>query len=191
MILCRFCRKIFLFRSLNYRKCDFMELSLLYEIQKFQPDWLDSIMIFITRLGNGGFVWLLLSCLFLLFRKTRPCGFLMMISMALGFLFGNIFLKNLFSRARPFTMAPEIVLKIPEPGGFSFPSGHTVSSFSAAGVIYMCHRKAGAAALFFASLIGFSRMYLFVHFPTDVLSGILIGGGIAFITVKSVGKRVL
>lgn len=168
-----------------------MELNLLYEIQNLQTDWLDWFMILVTRLGDKGFLWMVIAICFLLFRKTRNCGILMIVSMALCFLFGNLVLKNLFARERPFMYAPEIILKISAPKDYSFPSGHTMNSFSAASVIYFHYKKIGMIAMGMAMLIAFSRMYLFVHFPTDILGGILVGSGIAFYTVKMTRKRVI
>ena len=97
-------------------------------------------------------------------------------------LFGNQIIKNIVCRPRPCHIA-NVPLLIDMPRGFSFPSGHTFSSFVAATVIAKCDRRFGYAALTFASLIAFSRMYLYVHFPTDVLAGVACGIFFAFLTV--------
>lgn len=165
-----------------------MEFTILHAIQNIHTNWLDSVMIFITSLGNHGIFWITLSVIFVCFKKTRRCGFLMMIAMAICFVFGNGLLKNLIARPRPFVVDTSVTLKIPTPGEYSFPSGHTMNAFSAATVIFLHHKKAGIPALVLASLIGFSRMYLFVHFPTDILGGVLVGAGAAVVSVKCGGK---
>lgn len=161
-----------------------MELEILHAIQNIHTDWLDAIMIFVSALGNNGLFWIVLSLILVCFKKTRRCGFAMMIAMAICFVVGNLALKNLIARPRPFMADTSVALKIPAPGEYSFPSGHTMNAFSAATVIFLHHKKAGIPALVLASLIAFSRMYLFVHFPTDILGGILVGVGAAVVSVK-------
>ena len=99
-----------------------------------------------------------------------------------GFLIGNVVLKNLIRRARPCWFYPERELLIPSPKDFSFPSGHTLSSFIAAFTLFRRDRKAGAAALILASCIAFSRLYLYVHFPSDIIGGVLLGYAVAGLT---------
>lgn len=152
-----------------------MELQFLYALQELQHPLLDKIMIFITSLGNGGIFWICLGLVFAMIPKTRKCGICMLLSMALTYVLGNLILKNLVARPRPFTIATEIGLKIPRPGEYSFPSGHTMNAFSAATSIFLFYKRTGIAALVLAALIAFSRMYLFVHYPTDVLGGMLLG----------------
>lgn len=152
-----------------------MELQILHAIQELHGDFLNAIMIFFSTIGNGGMCWIIISIVFALFPRTRKCGFAMMASMALTFLLGNVFLKNLIARPRPFTVDNSVVLLIPEPSEYSFPSGHTANSFAAAVVIYAYFHKTGIAALLVAATIAFSRMYLFVHYPTDILGGMALG----------------
>lgn len=166
-----------------------MELSILHAIQNIHTPWLDPVMIFVSFLGNGGLFWIALSVVLVCFKKTRRCGVLMMIAMAVCFLAGNLVIKNLVARPRPFVVDPSVILKVPIPGEYSFPSGHTMNGFSAATVIFLNNRKSGIAALCFAALIAFSRMYLFVHFPTDILGGLIIGVSAAFLSVKIIGKK--
>lgn len=166
-----------------------MELSILHAIQNIHTPWLDPVMIFVSFLGNGGLFWIALSVVLVCFKKTRRCGILMMIAMAVCFVAGNLVLKNLVARPRPFVADPSVILKVPMPGEYSFPSGHTMNGFSAAMVIFLHDRKAGGAALCFAALIAFSRMYLFVHFPTDILGGFIIGIAAALLSVKVIGKK--
>jgi len=152
-----------------------MELEILYAINNIHNVVLDKIMVGITTLGNGGIFWIALAIFLICIKKTRKCGFLMLISMLLGLIIGNGILKNLIARDRPCWIDPNIPLLIPNPHDYSFPSGHTLASFEAAIMIFLHNKKWGAISLVLAALIAFSRMYLFVHFPTDILGGIVLG----------------
>lgn len=152
-----------------------MELEILHAIQGLHNEWLNALMIFFSAMGNGGIVWIVTSVVLALIPRTRKCGFAMMASMALTFLFGNLLLKNLIARPRPFFVDESVALLIPRPSEYSFPSGHTANSFAAAVVIFSHYRKAGIGALLVAAVIAFSRMYLFVHYPTDILGGLALG----------------
>ena len=147
-------------------------------------DWL---MVLMSTLGNGGMLWIALSVILLCRRKTRRCGWLILLAMALGFLINDIFLKNLIERIRPCNMRPDLTLLLPQaPQTFSFMSGHTLSSFAAATVIFLHHKKWAIPAGITAALIAFSRLYLYVHFPTDVLAGMVFGIALATALVKGV-----
>jgi membrane-associated phospholipid phosphatase len=130
----------------------------------------------ITDLGNSGFVWILFSMILCLCRKTRLAGLSALAAFVIDGLLTNAILKNWMARPRPFVTYKDIIPLIPPPGGFSFPSGHTTSSFAVAFVFFeLLPRKWGIPALLIAAGIAFSRLYLRVHYPTDVLGGILIG----------------
>ncbi len=136
----------------------------------------DAVFPVITYLGEAGLFWLGLLGILALFQKTRRCGLLGICAVAVGFLLGELILKGLVCRPRPFVAAPELYPGlIPRPSGYSFPSGHTCASFAAASVLWKHFKKAGTAALVLAALIGFSRLFLFVHYPTDVLAGMALG----------------
>ncbi|NBJ89212.1 phosphatase PAP2 family protein [Acutalibacter sp. 1XD8-36] len=138
----------------------------------------DAVFPAVTYLGESGIFWILLSLLIIaLGRKNgwRTTGCLMLAAMLLGLLLGEIALKNIICRPRPFQEMPEISLLIPPPSGYSFPSGHSCASFAAATIIFLKDKRPGAAALALAALIAFSRVFLFVHYPTDVLAGSLLG----------------
>lgn len=152
-----------------------LEYGLLQLIQQMHNDILDKIMIFITSLGDKGMVWIVLALVLLLFKKTRRCGVAVLVALAFQLLLGNILLKNIFARLRPFYDYPTVKLLIDKPGGFSFPSGHTFSSFAAATAVLLYNKKMGIPAIVLAALVAFSRLYLFVHYPTDILAGILFG----------------
>lgn len=143
--------------------------------ENLRCDWMDRLMILITKLGDTGMIWIVLCVILLIIPKTRKIGIVAMISFLLSVLFGNILLKNLVARPRPFQVDPSISLIIDAPSEYSFPSGHTSSSFSTAFAIFFCHKGYGIPALCLAALIAFTRLYLYVHFPTDILGGLLLG----------------
>ena len=98
-----------------------------------------------------------------------------MIAMAITYLVGNLFLKNVIARPRPCAVDNSVILKIPFPSEYSFPSGHSSNGFAGAVTIFCYYRRAGLLSLLMAALIAFSRLYFFVHYPTDILGGILLG----------------
>lgn len=151
---------------------------LLWLKEAFSHPVLDEIMIFVSSLGNKGFFWIAIGVLFLLFgfRKKiwRSRGLLVLLSLAVNFLACNMVLKPLVDRTRPYYVLDYTPL-IPPVGDPSFPSGHTSASFAAATAIYCINKKWGIAAYLLAAVMGFSRLYLGVHFPTDVLFGAVVG----------------
>lgn len=161
-----------------------MEFEILYAIQKLHTPILDKFMIAVTTLGDGGIFWILTGVLLLFFKKTRRCGGMVLITMAVCYVIGNIGLKNLIQRPRPCSIDLSVQLLIPFPSEYSFPSGHTLHSFGAATAIFLQYRKPGIAALLLAAVIAFSRLYLFVHFPTDILGGMILGIGMAILVYK-------
>ena len=165
------------------------EFSFLYFLQGLHHPLLDKFMVAITTLGDEGIIWIVIALAMLCTKKYRTCGIGMAISLILMLLTGNIFLKHLFMRERPCWIDTSVELLIASPSSYSFPSGHTFSSFVSAVTIFLHHKKEGIVALVLAALISFSRMYLFVHFPTDVLASIILGTAIA-IGVYFVMKRV-
>ena len=146
----------------------------------FHIPFLDSIMLTISFLGNGAAVWIVIAVLLLSFKKYRSIGFLILAALLLCFLLGDVLLKPLIARARPFTVHPAMALLIPPPTDFSFPSGHTDSSFAASTVILLQKKSWGIVAILLAMLISFSRLYLYVHYPSDILGGALLGIAAAF-----------
>jgi len=137
--------------------------------------FLDFIMPFITKLGSAGMIWIVVALVFLNSEKYHSYGFMLITSLLVCLLLGNLTLKPLFERTRPCDMNTVIQLLIARPTDFSFPSGHTMSSFAAASVIFYANDNMGIAAFVLASLIAFSRLYLYVHYPSDILAGIIIG----------------
>jgi undecaprenyl-diphosphatase len=148
--------------------------------------FLDRLMPAITHLGDAGILWILLAVLFLCLPKYRKAGLTMAVSLLVGLLICNATLKPLVARMRPFDyqllhFGKEIPLLIPKPRDFSFPSGHTNASFAAAMALLLHHRKTGIPAMILAFLIAFSRLYLYVHYPTDVIASVILGIGLAFL----------
>lgn len=161
-----------------------MELSILHAIQNISNPILDKFMVFLTTVGNQGMIWILIALTFVCIKKYRKCGIVIMLSLLASLLLGNTFLKHLFERTRPCWVDTSVKLLITAPRGYSFPSGHTFSSFAAATSIFLYHKEIGRAALFLAACIAFSRLYLFVHYPSDVLAGAMLGALTAFVISK-------
>lgn len=169
--------------SIDWNILDWIQSSLCY-------GFLDWLMPLITALGNGGALWIFTGVVLLCFRRTRPAGVMLLVGLALGALIGNGLLKPLIARERPCWVDFRVDLLIPEPQDFSFPSGHTLSSAVAATILTLWRHSWGRVAIPLAALIAFSRLYLFVHFPSDVLAGALIGIGLGFL-VYDCGDAIL
>lgn len=136
---------------------------------------LNEIMIGITTLGNGGVFWIAAAIALLLVKKTRKCGVQCAIAMLLTLLVVNVALKPLVARTRPYELIEGLNILISRPHDFSFPSGHAANSFSCAWVMFRkLPKRLGVPALILAVLIALSRLYVGVHFPTDVLGGAAI-----------------
>ncbi len=136
---------------------------------------MDVLMPFITALGNGGAVWIVLAIILLITRRHRRAGAAILLALALDATVCNIILKPLVARIRPCDVNMAVQLLIARPTDFSFPSGHTAASFAATSALYFSRQKLWKPALVFAALIAFSRLYLYVHYPTDILAGAIIG----------------
>ncbi len=138
----------------------------------------DTFFRYFTLLGEP-VVFIVFCAILLLPNRTRKMGIQISLALIIGVLFGNLILKNAFARPRPFTQPGAVIdaarLLIKQPTDYSFPSGHALASTNAAMVLFLNNKRWGALALFGAALISFSRMYLFVHYPTDILGGIAIG----------------
>ncbi|MEG0075662.1 MAG: phosphatase PAP2 family protein [Eubacterium sp.] len=153
-----------------------MDLSILLWIQThLRCDLLDFIFKTFTTLGDAGLIWILLAFILIIRKETRYTGLIMALSLILSVLVADIGIKNLVNRPRPFIVYPFDLIITP-PHGTSFPSGHSASSFAAAWSYMLTHKnKIRYFWVALASTIAFSRLYLFVHFPTDVLMGLAIG----------------
>ena len=145
--------------------------------------FLDFLMPLITALGNKGIFCVALALIFIIINKgkSRKTGIVILIAILAGFLIGNLTLKPLFMRQRP-CWIDSVPLLIKNPHDYSFPSGHSLVAFETAMPIFMClSKKWGTVAIAVAVCVAFSRLYLYVHFPTDVISGALLGTMFAFL----------
>jgi len=154
-----------------------LELSILDFIQTLRNSLWDYLMVTISTLGDHGQVWILIALVLVALKnkKDRWCGVHILLALAANILIVNMCLKPWIGRVRPFTFRPDLILLVQLPKDGSFPSGHTSSSFAAATAIYLYNKKWGMLALVFAGFMGISRMYLYVHYPTDVAAGAVIG----------------
>ena len=151
--------------------------NILLWIQEYiRQDWMDGFWKGITMLGDSGWFWIALSLLLMVPRQTRWIGITSLAAIVIGALITNVTLKNLVARTRPYEVVEGLVLLIEKQRDYSFPSGHTCASFAAAGVYWrMLPKKFGIPLVILAAMIAFSRLYVGVHYPTDVLAGLLIG----------------
>ena len=174
------------FQSLLYQLAVSFDLPILEWIQaNLQSSLLDTIMPIITLFGEGGIFWIAWAVILLIIPKTRKIGLSMIIALLLGLLVCNLTLKPLVQRIRPYDLQEQdfgiyINLLIDRQHDFSFPSGHTIASFEAAVVLLKYSKKMGIPALILAILVSFSRLYLYVHYPTDVLVSVVLGTAFAF-----------
>ena len=155
--------------------------------------FLDFLMPLITLLGDAGIFWILCSVALILIPKYRKIGLSMGVSLLIGLLLCNVTLKPLVGRIRPYDyqllhFQKEIPLLVEGLHDFSFPSGHTIASFEAATALLIGNKKLGIPAMVLAVMIAFSRLYLYVHYPTDVLASVVLGIGIAFLGTFLVKK---
>lgn len=158
---------------------DFIALDgniLLWIQEYFRQDWMTPFWKFVTFLGDAGWFWIALSVILLIPKQTRRVGAAALLSLGIGALITNVALKNIVARTRPYEVVEGLALLVGRQSDFSFPSGHSCASFAAAMVYYrMLPRRYGIATLVLAGLIAFSRLYVGVHYPSDVIAGILVG----------------
>lgn len=153
-----------------------MEIQILNWLQGLHNPILDKFMCLITHLGDAGIIWIILAIVMILIPKTRKSGVIVAAALVVDVLLCNVILKNLVGRIRPFDVNTSVQLLISKPKDFSFPSGHTAASFASVAALYLAgEKKLWKPALVLAILIAFSRMYLYVHYPTDILGGIIFG----------------
>ena len=163
------------------------DLPILDWIQaNLQSSFMDTFMPIVTVLGDAGLFWIAWAVLLLLFPKTRKIGLGMGFALIMGLLVCNVTLKPMIQRIRPYDFQEQefgilINLLIDRQHDFAFPSGHTIASFEAATVLLKNSKKMGIPAMILAFIIAFSRLYLYVHYPTDVIFSVFAGILFAFI----------
>ena len=167
-----------------------LNIWLLFIQNHLRSETLDPIVIAITNLGNAGIFWIVLSVILLFPKKTRRAGILSLLALLGSLCVTNFLLKNYVARVRPYEVVRGLQCLIPAQKDWSFPSGHASASFASAVVIYKsCHRGIGVPALIFAFAISLSRLYVGVHYPSDVIAGMIIGTLIALILFWIFGEK--
>ncbi len=177
-----------------FEQLNLLEIPFLNWIQEvFRCEFFDRFFPIVTKLGDGGIFWIAVALLLLFFRKTRATGAMIGVALLCGLLIGNVTLKPLIDRMRPYEVAGVLPVLVEPLSDGSFPSGHTLACFEASVVLFIRDKRLGIPALVIAFLVAFSRLYLYVHYLTDVLAGALLGTLFAFFAVwvvKLVCKRV-
>ena len=153
------------------------EASIILWIQENLRGVIDGLVVFITHLGDDGLLWIVLGIALLFWKKTRPIGVTMLISLLFDYLIINVALKGLVARPRPFVVNEAITPLITNVSPYrSFPSGHSGGSFAAMFALYKwVPKKVGIPALILAALVALSRLYVGVHYPTDIIAGCIVG----------------
>ena len=157
--------------------------ALLLWLQDLRTPILNALFSFYTQLGNAGLVWIVLSAVLLLHPRTRKAGFWALIAMLFGLLFTNVLLKHLVGRTRPWLVVEGLTALVEEHDPNSFPSGHTCAAFACCltWARFAARRWVRVLCLALAVLMGLSRLYVGVHFPSDVIAGCAVGCFCAFL----------
>lgn len=166
-----------------------MELQILDFIQQnMRTGFGDAVLPVVTHFGDSGIGWIILAAVLAIIPKTRKLGFSIAVGLFLELLVCDITVKPLVARPRPFMINPDVSLITKAPHGFSFPSGHTGASFVAISALLTNKSKLWIPALCLGIIIAFSRMYLYFHYPTDILGGVIIGSTLGFAGAMLVNK---
>lgn len=156
-----------------------LDFNILFWIQNLiRNDVFDVIIPFYTSLGEDGIIWIAFGLILLIPKKYRKTGIMVLAALLVMLVVNNIVLKNLIARPRPCWTYPEMVQLVHNPSSYSFPSGHTTSAFAVAFTVFSQHKKLGKVIIVMASIMAFTRLYVFVHFPTDIYGGILVAAAI-------------
>lgn len=174
---------------LSWLALNFDQPILDWIINNLRNPVLDFLMPIITLFGDAGIFWIAFSIVMMLIPKTRKAGFAMGLALLMGLILCNLTLKPLIQRPRPYVFFDHIAAYLSSgESDFSFPSGHTIASFEAATALVLKNKKLGIPAMILAVLIAFSRLYLCVHYPTDVLASVVLGVGLALLATFLVKK---
>ena len=150
-----------------------MDMTILNFLQQFTHPILDAFFVFLTRIGDYGELWIFICLLFMLKKNTRRAGFLGIVALIIEAILVMVVLKPMFDRPRPY-IVNDFPIVIPTPSGSSFPSGHTAASFAVAFILYFNRVPCRKTILFLSGLMSYSRLYLYVHYPSDILFGVFI-----------------
>lgn len=157
--------------------------------------WLDVVFPVITSMANDGIIWIALTLVLLAIKSQREYGAQAAIALIIGFVLCNCVLKTAVDRIRPFELANITELLVRPPTDASFPSGHSTASFAMSTVLLLNRHPLRWPVLILSVLIALSRLYLYVHYPTDVLAGVLLGilNGVLAVTLwrKVIRPRLL
>ncbi|OAA92848.1 phosphatase PAP2 family protein [Clostridium coskatii] len=158
------------------RKIDMFDNYILFSIKKYvQNKYLDMLMPIVTDMGNLGIVWIIIAIILILDKPYRMVGNVVILTLIVSTITGEGIVKHIVRRTRPCNQQNSLNLLISKPISYSFPSGHTLSSFAAAEVLSMYFTEYKLIFIGIAFLIALSRMYLYVHYPTDVIAGVILG----------------
>lgn len=165
------------------------ELAVLDWIQlHLRCAFLDAVLPAVSRLSDHGEIWIVLAAVLLLFRRTRPAGLALSCALVLDLVACNMVLKPLIGRVRPFAVNPAAELLVRPPMDASFPSGHTAASLASASALWTAGSPLWRPALGLAVVIALSRLYLYVHWPTDVLGGAVLGIAVGWLGARLAEK---
>ena len=172
-------RSVFVLQTVELAILDWMQNTLRCEA-------LDTIVPIITRLNDHGEIWILLAVVLVCVKRHRQAGLAVAGGLTLNLLVCNLVMKPLFGRIRPFMVNTAVRLLVEAPASGAFPSGHTASSFAVVGALWAAKNPLWKPSAVLAALIALSRLYLYVHWPTDVLGGIVVGWVCGVLAVKAV-----
>lgn len=168
-----------------------LDYGILEVFQQIQNMFLTHIFKFFTTIGEAGVIWIIAGIFLLIKKESRKYGVIVLLSLLMCLLFGNGLLKNLIARPRPCWRHPEVKMLIGIPKDYSFPSGHTFSSFAGSYSIFYWKKKYGYVAFAMAVMIAASRLYFFVHYPTDIFAGAIFGIFLSMVSIWIVEKGML
>ncbi|MDD6645052.1 MAG: phosphatase PAP2 family protein [Oscillospiraceae bacterium] len=174
-----------------------IDFSILYWIQdNLRNSFMDFVMPLFSNLQDGGLIWISIAVVMLFFKRTRYCGIAVLFAMGIDTLITEYGIKNVVCRVRPCNLVDDVNMLVEKPTSYSFPSNHSASAFAGAVAVMLTIKKKAwtIPAFVFSGIIAFSRMYVFVHFPSDVFAGILLGSTIAVLVcylMKKTGFKAL